>query len=135
VVSPPTPALIVAYDGTPEARRALEHAAALAGPGGEVTVIDVVPAAGVGTRLGGIDERERTRQRGRLEDARMLLERQGFRVRTVAAIGDPVHEISSLARNRGPAVVVVGRQRHRVPGRSLAARLVRSAPVDVLVVR
>jgi nucleotide-binding universal stress UspA family protein len=55
-------------------------------------------------------------------------------VRTVAAAGDPFYEISALARDRGQAVVIVGRRRHLLPGRSLTTRLVRSAPYDVLVV-
>lgn len=128
------PALIVAYDGSREARLALEHAAALAGAGGEVTVINVVPATGVGASLEPIPESRRARQRTQLEEARTLLDRKGIRVRTVAAVGDPFFEISALARDRGESVVVVGRRRHLVPGRSLTSRLVRGAPCDVLVV-
>jgi nucleotide-binding universal stress UspA family protein len=128
------PALIVAYDGSAEARRALDHAAALAGPGGELTVINVVPAQAVSARLEPLDDTKRARQRAQLEEARALLDRKGLRVRTVAAAGDPFYEISALARDRGQAVVVVGRRRHLVPGRSLTSRLVRSAPCDVLVV-
>jgi nucleotide-binding universal stress UspA family protein len=128
------PALIVAYDGSAEARRALDHAAALAGPGGEVTVINVVPAQAVSARLEPLDDAKRARQRARLEEARALLDRQGLRVRTVAAAGDPFYEISALARDRGQAIVIVGRRRHLLPGRSLTTRLVRSAPYDVLVV-
>jgi nucleotide-binding universal stress UspA family protein len=128
------PALIVAYDGSAEARRALDHAAALAGPGGEVTVINVVPAQAVGASLEPVGEPQRARQRARLEEARALLDRKGIRVRTVAAAGDPFYEISALARDRGQAVVVVGRRRHLIRGRSLTSRLVRGAPCDVLVV-
>jgi nucleotide-binding universal stress UspA family protein len=128
------PALIVAYDGSAEARRALDHAAALAGPGGEVTVINVVPAQTVSARLEPLDETKRARQRAQLEEARALLDRKGLRVRSVAAAGDPFYEISALARDRGHAVVIVGRRRHLLPGRSLTSRLVRSAPCDVLVV-
>jgi nucleotide-binding universal stress UspA family protein len=132
VLSPP--ALIVAYDGSPEARRALDHAAALAGPGSQVTVINVVPAQAAGARLEPVGEAQRARQRAQLEEARVLLDRRGLRVRTVAAVGDPFYEISTLARERGQAVVIVGRRRHLLPGRSLTARLVRSAPCDVLAV-
>jgi nucleotide-binding universal stress UspA family protein len=128
------PALIVAYDGSAEARRALDHAAALAGPGGELTVINVVPAEGVSARLEPVDDTKRARQRAQLEEARTLLDRKGLRTRTVAATGDPFYEISALARDRGQAVVIVGRRRHLLPGRSLTGRLVRSAPFDVLVV-
>ena len=128
------PALIVAYDGSAEARRALDHAAALAGPGGELTVINVVPAEAVSARLEPVDDTRRARQRAQLEEARTLLERKGLRARTVGATGDPFYEISALARDRGQAVVVVGRRRHLLPGRSLTSRLARSAPFDVLVV-
>jgi nucleotide-binding universal stress UspA family protein len=128
------PALIVAYDGSSEAQRALDHAAALAGPGGEVTVINVVPARAVGASLEPVSDAQRARQRARLEEARALLDRKGLRVRTVAAAGDPFYEISALARDRGQAVVIVGRRRHLLPGRSLTTRLVRAAPFDVLVV-
>jgi nucleotide-binding universal stress UspA family protein len=128
------PALIVAYDGSAEARRALDHAAALAGPGGEVTVINVVPAEAVSSRLEPLDDTKRARQRAQLQEARALLGRKGLRARTVAAAGDPFYEISALARDRGQAVVVVGRRRHLLPRRSLTSRLVRSAGCDVLVV-
>jgi nucleotide-binding universal stress UspA family protein len=128
------PALIVAYDGSAEARRALDHAAALAGPGGEVTVINVVPAQAVSSRLEPLDDTKRARQRAQLQEARALLDRKGLRVRTVAAAGDPFYEISALARNRGQAVVIVGRRRHLLPGRSLTSRLVRNAGCDVLIV-
>jgi len=128
------PSLIVAYDGSQEARRALDHAAALAGPGGEVTVINVAPAQAVGSRLEAVGEPQRARQRAQLEEARARLERRGLRVRTVAAIGDPFYEITALARDREQAVVIVGRRRHLLPGRSLTSRLVRGAPFDVLVV-
>jgi nucleotide-binding universal stress UspA family protein len=128
------PALIVAYDGSAEARRALDHAAALAGPGGEVTVINVVPTQALSARLEPVDDTKRARQRAQLEEARALLDRKGLRVRTVAAAGDPFYEISALARDREQAVVIVGRRRHLIPGRSLTSRLVRSAPYDVLVV-
>ena len=128
------PALIVAYDGSAEARRALDHAAALAGPGGQVTVINVVPTQAICARLDLVDDTERARQLAQLEEASTLLDRRGLRVRTVAAVGDPFYEISALAQDRGEAVVIVGRRRHLLPGRSLAARLVRGAPCDVLVV-
>ena len=118
------PALIVAYDGSPEARKALDHAAALAGPGGEVTVINVVPARAVSSRLEPLEDTKRARQRAQLQEARALLD----------AAGDPFYEISTLARNRGQVVVIVGRRRHLLPGRSLTSRLVRRAPFDVLVV-
>jgi nucleotide-binding universal stress UspA family protein len=131
-VSPPE--LIVAYDGSAEARRALDHAAALAGPGGEVTVINVVRAQAVGASLEPVGDAQRARQRARLEEARVLLDRQGLRVRTVAAAGDPFYEISALAREREQPVVIVGRRRRLLPGRSLTSRLVRGAPFDVLVV-
>ena len=129
------PSLIVAYDGSPQARRALEHAAALAGPGGELTVINVVQAQAVGSRLETLSDADRARQQAQLEDARALLTRSGIRVRTVAAAGDPFTEIVALTRERNAPVVVVGRRRHVLPGRSLTARLVRAAPCDVLVVR
>jgi hypothetical protein len=62
------------------------------------------------------------------------LDTKGLRARTVAAVGDPFYEISALARDRGEAVVIVGRRRHLLPGRSLTTRLVRAARFDVLVV-
>ena len=128
------PALIVAYDGSPQARRALDHAATLAGPGGELTVINVVPTQAVGSRLETIGEAARARQQAQLNDARSVLTRAGIRVRTVAAAGDPLSEIVGLACYRSEPLIVVGRRRRALPGRSLATRLVRMAPCDVLVV-
>lgn len=44
--------VLVAYDGSAPARKALAHAAELALPGGAVTVVNVMREPGVGARLG-----------------------------------------------------------------------------------
>jgi nucleotide-binding universal stress UspA family protein len=127
---------LVAYDGTSPAKRALEHTAKLAGRGGTVTVVNVIEAQGVGSRLESVSDNQRARQRSILREARALLLEEGVQMKSVPAVGDPTTEIRAAAEANGARVVVVGRGsgvRRLIHG-SVSTRLVRQAPCDVLVV-
>jgi nucleotide-binding universal stress UspA family protein len=128
--------IVVAYDGSLAGRRALEHAAELARPSACMVIVNVVPAQSVSARLETITEDERARQRRLLREAARVLRRRGLRGRVVEAAGDPAAEILSAAESVDAQLLVIGTggPRHGLH-RSLARRIVRRAPCDVLVVR
>ena len=128
--------ILVGYDGSETARRALSHAAELVGSGGTVDVINVITAQPVSARIESLSDRERSRQRKLLQEARMILGEWEVRMTPVKAVGDPATEIRSAAEESGAAIVAVGRGNglRRLIHGSVSTRLVRQAPCDVLVV-
>lgn len=117
--------IIVGFDGTEGAQRALAAAVQLMGYGSTLTVVTV----GQEGEGGGRDV---------LADAREWLLRRLVTATYVHRIGDPADELVSAASELGTDLVVVGRRggkdatRHE-PG-SVSADVVRRAPCDVLVV-
>jgi nucleotide-binding universal stress UspA family protein len=129
--------VIVAYDGSELAHRALEHASDLVGPGGTVSVINVIKAQSVSSRLENVSEQQRAVQDNLLLEAESLLAGRRVTADLVRAAGDPATEILSAAASRGAEVIVVGRNAHLAPHLirgSLSGTLVRKAASDVLVV-
>jgi nucleotide-binding universal stress UspA family protein len=129
--------MIVAYDGSEPARRALEHAARLARRGSVVDVVHVIPAQSVSSRLVTVtDEQDRVQKR-LLREAGALLARSGVRANLIPAAGDPATEILSAADASEADVIVVGRRR-RPRGRRLreplSTSLSRRTSRDVLIV-
>ncbi|HMJ00472.1 MAG TPA: universal stress protein [Gaiellaceae bacterium] len=128
--------LLVGYDGSETARRALVHAAELVGRGGTVDVINVITVQPVSARIENLSDRERRRQKKLLQEANMVLGEWDVGMTAVKAVGDPATEIRTAAEERGTGIVVVGRGsglRRLIHG-SVSTRLVRQAPCDVLVV-
>jgi nucleotide-binding universal stress UspA family protein len=129
--------MIVAYDGSEAARRALERAARLAGRGSVVDVVNVIPAQSVSSRLVTItDEQDRVQQQ-LLREAGAVLARSGVRANLIPAAGDPATEILSAADASEADVIVVGRRRKLRARRlrePLSTRLSRRTSRDVLVV-
>ena len=128
--------ILVGYNGSDASRRALVHAAELAGRGGEVDVINVIAAQPVSARVDALGDGERRHQRNLLREARSLLREWDVRMGAVQAVGDPTTEIRAAAEDSGARVIVVGRgngMRRLIKG-SVSTRLVRRAPCDVLVV-
>jgi nucleotide-binding universal stress UspA family protein len=127
--------LLLAYDGSPVAKRALEHAATLVGQGGELAVVNVIPVRSVSSRLETVSDDERSRQASILREARAALGRRGIEPRLIEAVGDPVTEILAAAEATNAGTIVVGRsERRHLKHGSLDSRLVRAASADVLVV-
>ena len=123
--------MLVSYDGTAPARRALARAAELAGPGDMVHVIDVMPYPSADTAT-----EQRARQATLLEQAQRTLAAAGLQVRSVAAEGDTATEVLAAAETIRADVVVVALDRERfphVPG-SITGEIVRRANCDVYVV-
>ncbi len=127
--------MLVAYDGSAAAERALAHAAELARPGDSVTVVNVMPEPGVGTRIEP-PIGERSRQWHLLDRAQRFMAEREIEAHTLAPVGDAATEILAAAEQLAADVIVVARHRPRVPRAhgSISSRIVRAASCDVLVV-
>jgi len=114
--------IMVGFDGSDEARRALDRAAELAGYGSTVTVVNVVSSA----------------RRGRpLADARDHLAKRHVRAEVVERVGEPAEALIDTAKAEDADLLIVGRRNGGesfAPG-SVTDRVVHGAPCDVLVVR
>jgi nucleotide-binding universal stress UspA family protein len=126
--------VLVAYDGSPEAQRALREAAVFVRAGWRLAVVNVIPAQSVGSRLVTVGEEQEELQRHVLAEAGRLLANEGLEAVPVAAAGDPLTEILAAAERLDARLVAVGGQRHRFR-HGIGDRLVRRAGCDVLVVR
>lgn len=115
--------IIVGFDGTDGAQRALESAAELMGYGSTLTVVTVADEGGNGASL-------------TLASAREFLLGRLVTATYVQRIGDPAEELVGAAGELGADLVVVGRRggKNGVQPGSVSADVVRLAPCDVLVV-
>jgi nucleotide-binding universal stress UspA family protein len=117
--------ILVAYDASDAARRALDRAADLTGYGSTLTVVSVAPGGG-------------PYQPGPLDEARDHLVRRQVTATYLQPVGEPAAELVDAARALDADLVVLGRRsgslRRLVLG-SVSAKVVRQAPCDVLVVR
>jgi hypothetical protein len=128
--------VVVAYDGSPAAERALAYAADLAEPGGTIDIDNVVEISGISARLETVTAAQRARQRQVLRQARGLLSSRRVALRVVPAAGDVYAEVVAAAAECNAGVIVAGRGRRdaRHPfHRPLGLRLARGAGRDVLV--
>jgi nucleotide-binding universal stress UspA family protein len=130
--------IIVAYDDSEAARRALDDVADIAGDA-DVTVLTVVeaPLTSLGPMPTDPAELERVRQL--LEDAYERLAGRGVRVQAERAVGDPADRIIDEAERRHADLVVVGSHgkslRERLRLGSVSAKVIKDARCAVLVVR
>src|SRR5919106_6457364 len=100
--------IVVGYDGSDGAKRALDRAITLAGDDGRITVVGAAetharPGITTGARL---DPSEIERRRKDLEEAKALLAERGVDAETVEAEGDPGNVILDTAKDAD--LVVVG---------------------------
>jgi nucleotide-binding universal stress UspA family protein len=133
--------ILVAYDDTDSARRALDRAAALAKAfDSEVIVTSVAPLMASSPRsTGPIDPTDSpAMHEEELQHARAMLQEQGVEAQLVPATGDPAGAIAMLADERGADLVVVGtREAHfaeRVLHQSVSASVARRVHRDLLIV-
>lgn len=130
--------LVVGYDGSDGARRALARVRELAIDYRALVIVAVAPdirSAGMGIDLAG-PQLDTQRLLG---EARELLDgSKSAAIETRAAVGDPATVLTDVAREVDAQLVVVGRRggdfvRRTLLG-SVAQRVVQEAPCDVLVV-
>jgi nucleotide-binding universal stress UspA family protein len=140
--------IVVGYDGSAQAKRALDQAAALIEPDGELVVVsDAIyldPRPGVTPRpaLEYTVEFEGDEQVDRdklLAEAKATLDAQKVKSVLVAAFGDPATAIIEAAHKHSAELVVVGvRGRNAIPDfllGSVSTRVAHHAPCSVLLVR
>jgi nucleotide-binding universal stress UspA family protein len=133
--------ILLAYDGSEAAQRALTRAATLTkNDGAELTVISVVPVLQGAGRGGGIDPTSGTEEHKKLlGEARSALDGLGIRAQTVEAVGHPAETICRVAEEGGFDTIVMGSRGLNVVERfligSVSDRVIRQAHCDVVVVR
>lgn len=132
--------IVVGYDGSEEARRALERVALLAGDDTAVAVVtagSLLPAAPRSAASAADDER--VERRRVLDEALDLLSELGVDAEPVEAIGDAADALVDTARDLGADLVVIGRRGRTGAARvllgSVSTTVVNRAHCDVLVVR
>ena len=131
--------IVLGYDGSENARRALERAAKFAGEDGRVIVVSVATALVGGARSAGVAGAELGHATSALEEAAALLSASGVQSEQVEGLGDPAHEIVEVAKQQQADLVVVGTRNRDFTERlllgSVSTDVVHHAPCDVLVVR
>lgn len=135
--------IVIAYDGSDHADRALDRAAELASSGAELVVVSAGrlvalshdPALGTAAA----DPIEAEWARETLDRARARLAGTGVSVRTVEGHGDPADAVVRQAGDEDADLIVVGTRGLNVAQRALlgsvSTRIVHHAHCDVLVVR
>lgn len=115
--------MLLAYDASPSARRALQRVATLHRAGDEVGVIHVSSRGAANA--------------GVLEGALGLLAERGITAKSIACGGNPARAICVAAERDEYDTILVGRRNLRDAGLllgSVAARVVSGAACDVVVV-
>lgn len=133
--------IVVGYDATPSAERALELAAELGSAfGASLVVTSIAPIlVPVGRGLGGVDPVDSpAKHREQLALAREKLAARAVEVELVEGVGDPADSIVDLADQRDADLIVVGTREpnllQRLLGTSVSGHVVREAHRNVLVV-
>jgi nucleotide-binding universal stress UspA family protein len=135
-----TASVVVGFDGSETAERALARAADLADADGRIVVVTARPTT-PGSLLTDdpiLDSPSPAEQRALLRRSRVLLGDGRARARFIAIDADPAEALISVARSEDAALIVVGQTGSGFVTRALlgstAENVLRHAPCDVLVV-
>lgn len=132
--------ILVAYDGSEGAKRALEQAAELAHNGASVSVVSVAEPLPQFGRAGAmlLPEEDEERQR-ELLDAKAVLAAKGIDASVMERKGDAATMIIDEAEKEGAEVIVMGTRGLNTAQRwligSVSSKVVQHASCDVMVVR
>ena len=133
--------IVLGYDESDAAKRALERAAQVAKAfDSELIVTSVAPATtGIGRSVGPIDPTDPPSEHvEELKHAQTYLEGEGLRADYVPAQGRPADTIAQLAQERGADLIVVGTHEGnaiaRLLGQSVSDAVAHKVHCDVLVV-
>ena len=131
--------IVVGYDGSDAAKRALSRAADFAGDHAEVVVVAAAePRARAGITEGAhLDPSEIERRRKDLDEAEAFLSERGIKAETIEAQGDPGDVVVDAAKDADLAVVGSRglNPLQRLLLGSVSSKVVHRAGCDVLVVR
>jgi len=133
--------VVVGFDGSPPAERALERGATLVGSDGSVIVVAARPSlvsqGVVSEQI--LDNLSADRRSEVLQRSRALLHERGIETTLVAADADPAEALIQVAQNEDAEMILVGHTGAGYVTRALlgstAENVLRHAPCDVLVVR
>jgi nucleotide-binding universal stress UspA family protein len=133
--------ILVGYDETEPAKRALDRSAELAQAfGSKLIVTSVAPVmVSIGRGSGAVDPTDTPADHtAELERARAKLEGKGLDVEVQVAIGEPADTIVQVAEERHADLIVVGTREpnilERLLGQSVSGSVSRQAHCDVLIV-
>jgi nucleotide-binding universal stress UspA family protein len=133
--------IVLGYDESEAAKRALERAAAIAkGFGSELIVASVAPVVhSVGRSAGPIDTTDPPAAHvEELKHAKTYLEGEGLKADLVPALGDPAETIAEVAKERDADLIVLGTHEPSVIGRlfgqSVTEQVAHKVQCDVLIV-
>ena len=132
--------IVVGYDGTEPAQRALERAAELASAFGSrlivTSVVEVVMSAAPRS-IGTAPEDEGTHA-AKLAAAKAFLAEKGLEADYIEALGHPAESIVDAAVERGADMIVIGTREpgfvQRLIGNSVSNAVANKAHCDVLIV-
>lgn len=133
--------IVLGYDGTEPAKRALARAAELAEAfGSKLIVASVAPIlVGAGKTMGPVDPTDSPQDHVQeLREAKELLTGRNVEAEYVQGIGEPAHTIVEVAESRGADLIVVGTREPnlvlRLLGQSVSDAVAHEAHCDVLIV-
>ena len=133
--------IVIGYDATPAAERALDRGATFAKAfGSKLIVSSVAPLLTPGPKgVGGPDPADPPElHQAQLEHARERLVEQGLEAEYVNGFGDPAKKIAALADERGADLIIVGTRElsfvQRMLGGSVSSSTAHRAHRDVLIV-
>jgi nucleotide-binding universal stress UspA family protein len=133
--------IVIGFDGSPPAERALERAAELSGASGRVVIVTAtvsVPLKGV-TDEPILDSPSPGERDALLERAATTLRERGIEPSLVAAEAEPAQALVQAARDENADLIVVGGTGSGYVTRAIvgstAENVVRQARCDVLIVR
>jgi nucleotide-binding universal stress UspA family protein len=132
--------IVVGYDGSECAKRALDRAVQLSGQG---TKVEVVAAVHITPQVKGaispVDPIEKEERERDLDEAAKALAQAGVEGGTMIVHGEPARALAHCAEEVNADLIVVGTHGRGTVGRALrgsvSAGLIHHAPCDVLIVR
>jgi nucleotide-binding universal stress UspA family protein len=130
--------ILLAYDGTPESKRALGTATSLCKAfGASLAVVSVVPYHPGRSPIDPWDDRETHAKE--LVEARELLRESGIEAQLLEPVGEPADAIEQIASKGKFDTIVVGTRGQRALGRllqgSVSEHVATHAEVTVVVAR
>jgi nucleotide-binding universal stress UspA family protein len=132
--------IVLGYDESDAAKRALERAAELTKAfGAELIVASIAPiVTSIGRSAGPVDPTDPPSEHvEELKHAQSYLEQQGVTADYLSGLGHPAETIAELAKERGADLIVVGHHHSgisRLLGQSVSDSVAHKVHCDVLLV-